>query len=115
MLALMAVLFLASPLPPPAPKYPPGYYSDECAGQVLCPFAPDGTRYCICAPGVVVLDRFDYRPSEPATVALTKPEPFGAYPCELHEGSPAVQAAPVSEGPEMQLSPSWRDEMGFGQ
>jgi hypothetical protein len=112
MLALMMTLMLTSPhaVNRPAPlTYQEDF--DDCArtGQVMC------TAYCWCAPRMVVLDRFDYRPSEPATVALTKPEPFGAYPCELHEGSPAVQAAPVSEGPEMQLSPSWRDEMGFGQ
>lgn len=89
---------------------------DACPGQVICPFTPSGGRFCICAPASVRLGDWDPRPAPgewPDQPTLTAPEPFGAYPCELRDGAPAVQSA--AEPGDMQLSPYWRDEMGFGQ
>ena len=93
MLALLAAMALSGPVFVAQPRVQLIYAEDfdACSwtGQVLCE-----PGFCWCGPRVVVLDRFDYRPSEPVTVELTKPEPFGAFPCELHEGSPSVQASP---------------------
>lgn len=120
MLALMAALMMTSPLfvKPNRPATPPLVYAedfDACywTGQVMCTAAG-----CYCGPRSVLIDREEYRPAADA-ITLTAPEPFGAYSCELRDGSPAVQAAP-EVGPsyqpgDMQLSPNWRDEMGFGQ
>lgn len=56
---LLAVLLVS-----PQALYREALHSDECTGQLICPYTETG-RVCYCAPPIISLGLWDPRP-EPA-------------------------------------------------